>query len=235
MINSIKRLKKAIKDLMKYFKNLEKRLSLKDKAYQIIKLGIIRGDLKPGLFLTEEKLSKSMNISRGPIREAFNRLEKEDFIAIIPQRGAMVSNITPQEVKDLFEIRKLLEPVAAKDSLLKISISKMKEIKKEFEKIISIPENKESRDDFFLLDKEFHGLLVEKCGNKKLIKLLENFQDHINWFTSLTFTNYPFKEFAKDHLDIIKAIEKSEKDLVAITIIHHSEHVKNFILSEIVY
>ncbi len=61
-------------------------LSLKDKAYQVIKFGITRGNLKPGLFLAEEKLSKSMNISRGPIREALNRLEKEGFITIIPRK-----------------------------------------------------------------------------------------------------------------------------------------------------
>ena len=221
--------------MKKYFGNLEKKISLKEKAYQIIKLEITNGNIKPGLFLTEEKLSKNMNMSRGPVREALNRLEKEDFITIIPHRGAMVSNITAQEVEDIFRIRELLEPVAARDSLLKISLSKMKEMKKEFEKIISIPKNKENRDYFFLLDKEFHGLLYEKCGNKKLTKLLENFEDHSNWFINLTFKNYPFKEFAKDHLAIIKAIEKSEKDSIVITIVQHLKHVKNFILSEIVY
>jgi len=55
-----------------------------------------------------------MNISRGPIREALNRLEKEGFVTIIPRRGTMVSNVTAQEVKDIFKIRGLLEPFAAK-------------------------------------------------------------------------------------------------------------------------
>jgi DNA-binding GntR family transcriptional regulator len=69
--------------LIKYFKNLEKMLSLKDKAYQVIKLEIIVGNLKPGLFLTEEKLSESMHISRGPIREALNRLEKKKILLLL--------------------------------------------------------------------------------------------------------------------------------------------------------
>ncbi len=73
--------------MIKYFKNFEKILSLKDKAYQVIKLEIIGGNLKPGLFLTEEKLSESMHISRGTIREALNRLEKEGFVTIIPAEG----------------------------------------------------------------------------------------------------------------------------------------------------
>jgi DNA-binding GntR family transcriptional regulator len=219
--------------LIKYFKNFEKILSLKDKAYQVIKLEIIGGNLKPGLFLTEEKLSESMHISRGTIREALNRLEKEGFVTIIPRRGTMVSNITAQEVKDISKIRELLEPVAAKESLSRISRSKLKEIKKDFIKLISKPENKENKSIFFLLDKVFHKLLNEECRNKKLIEILDNFEDHTNWFINLFIKNYSFKESIKDHLYIIEAIEKNEEDLVATTLIRHLARVENSILSEI--
>ena len=208
-------------------------LSLKDKAYQVIKLEIIGGNLKPGLFLVEEKLSESMHISRGPIREALNRLEKEGFVTIIPRRGTMVSNITAQEVKDISKIRELLEPFAAKESLPRISRSKLEEIKKDFIKLISKPENKENKSIFFLLDKDFHKLLNEECRNKKLIEILDNFEDHTNWFINLFMKNYSFKESIKDHLYIIEAIEKNEEDLVATTLIRHLERVKDSILSEI--
>ena len=134
----------------------EKLLSLKDKAYQAIKLEIIIGNLKPGLFLVEEKISKSMNISRGPIREALNRLEKEGFVNIIPYKGTMVSNITQQEVKDICRIRKVLEPLAAKESLPRISRSYLERIKKNFIQLSSKSENKESKNHFFVLDKDFH-------------------------------------------------------------------------------
>lgn len=219
--------------MIKYFKNFEKILSLKDKAYQVIKLEIIGGNLKPGLFLTEEKLSESMHISRGTIREALNRLEKEGFVTIIPRRGTMVSNITAQEVKDISKIRELLEPFAAKESLSRISRSKLKEIKKDFIKLISKPENKENKSIFFLLDKDFHKLLNEECRNKKLIEILDNFEDHTNWFINLFIKNYSFKESIKDHLYIIEAIEKNEEDLVATTLIRHLARVENSILSEI--
>jgi len=219
--------------LIKYFKNLEKVLSLKDKVYQVIKLEIIGGNLKPGLFLSEEKISESMHISRGPIREALNRLEKEGFVTIIPRRGTMVSNITAQEVKDISKVRELLEPFAAKESLSRISRSNLKEIKKDFIKLISKPENKENKSNFFLLDKDFHKLLNEECRNKKLIDILDNFEDHTNWFINLFIKNYSFKESIKDHLSIIEAIEKNEEDLVATTLIRHLERVENSILSEI--
>ena len=208
-------------------------LSLKDKAYQNIKFEITIGNFKPGLFLTEEKLSKSMNMSRGPIREALNRLEKEGFVSIIPRRGTMVSNITAQEVKDISKIRELLEPLTAKESFLRISRLKLKEIKQEFIILLSKPENKENKMRFFVLDERFHKLLYEKCGNKKLIDILEDFEDHTNWFINLFLKNYSFKESIKEHLSIIEAIEQKNEDLVAANIILHLERVKNNILSEL--
>jgi len=186
-------------------------LSLKDKAYRVIKFGITIGNLKPGLFLAEGKLSKSMNISRGPIREVLNRLEKEGFVSIIPRRGTMVSNITAQEVKDISKIRELLEPFAAKESLSRISRPKLEGIKKEFIKLMAKPENEENRMQFFVIDERFHKLLNEKCRNKKLIDILDNFEDHTNWFINLFLKNYSFKESIKEHLSIIEAIEKKRK------------------------
>jgi len=123
----------------------------------------------------------------------------------------MVYNITAQEIKDVFKIRELLESVVAKDSLPKISTSKIKEIKKEFEKIMSEPKNKENRNDFFLLDKKFHKLLNRECGNKKLIEILDNFEDHSNWFINLSFENYPFKKSIKDYLVIVECRSHRKK------------------------
>lgn len=208
-------------------------LPLKDKAYQSIKLEIIVGALKPGSFLVEEKISKIIHISRGPIREALNRLEKEGFVNIIPYKGTMVSNITQQDVKDISKIREVLEPLAARISLSRISRTDLKKIKKDFIQLISVSENKETKNQFFILDKDFHKLLNSECGNKKLIDILNNFDDHTNWFINLFIKKYPYKESIQEHLEIIEAIEKNEEDLVGSTIIKHLERVKNLILSEI--
>ena len=95
------------------------------------------------------------------------------------------------------------------------------------------PENKENRMRFFVIDERLYKSLNEKCRNKKLIDILDNFEDHTNWFINLFLENYSFKESIKDHLSIIKAIEKKEEDLVATNLIRHLERVENSILSEI--
>ena len=208
-------------------------MSLKDKAYHNLKFEITIGNLKPGSFLTEEKLSKKMNMSRGPIREALNKLEEEGFVSIIPRRGTMVSNITAQEVKDISKIREILEPWTVKENLSKISIPTLKKIKQEFVILLSKPENQENNQRSFALDEKFHKLLYEKCSNKKLIGILNDFEDHMNWFINLFLKNYSFKQSIKEHLAIIEAIERNKGDLVEVNLLKHLERVKNNILSEL--
>jgi len=114
-------------------------------------------------------------------------------------------------VKDISKIRELLEPFAAKESLSRISRPKLGGIKKEFIKLMAKPENEENRMQFFVIDERFHKLLNEKCRNKKLIDILDNFEYHTNWFINLFLKNYSFKESIKEHLSIIEAIEKKRK------------------------
>jgi DNA-binding GntR family transcriptional regulator len=166
--------------MKKYFEDLGNNLSLKDRAYQNIKLQIIRGNLKPGRHLFEKELSKAMNISRPPIRETLNRLEKEGFITIIPRKGAAVSHITAQEVEDIFEIRETLESLAVKKSIGKISLEKVEELGDNFKKFIDKPVNTENRIQYLTLDKKLNDLINQNCGNKKLIELLTNLQKQIH-------------------------------------------------------
>jgi DNA-binding GntR family transcriptional regulator len=130
--------------MKEYFEDLGSYLSLKDRVYQNIKSQIIIGTLKPGTRLREEELSKAMNISRAPIREAFNRLEKEGFVTIIPRKGAAVSNITTQMIEDIFEIRETLESLAVKNSIGKISLEKLEKVGEDFKKFIKMPTNTEN-------------------------------------------------------------------------------------------
>ncbi|HDK26687.1 MAG TPA: GntR family transcriptional regulator, partial [Candidatus Atribacteria bacterium] len=132
MVKSLKRRR----NMKEYFEDLGNYLSLKDRVYQNIKYQIIIGTLKPGTRLPEEELSKIMNISRAPIREAFNRLEKEGFVTIIPRKGAAVSKITARSIEDIFEIRESLESLAVKKSIGKISIEELEKVGESFKKFI---------------------------------------------------------------------------------------------------
>lgn len=219
--------------MKEYFEDLGNYLSLKDRVYQNIKFQIIRGNLRPGTHLLEKELSKAMNISRAPIREAFNRLEKEGFVTIIPRKGTAVSNITTQIIKDIFEIRETLESLAVKKSLRKISIEKLEKVGEGFKNFINKPANTENCIQYLALDKKFHDLLSQDCGNIKLIELLANLQEQIHWLRNISLKRITFSGSVREHLAIIDAIKKNDEELIIKNLLLHLERAKRSSLEEI--
>jgi len=219
--------------MKEYFEDLGSYLSLKDRVHQNIKFQIIRGTLKPGTRLFEEELSKAMNISRAPIREAFNRLEKEGFVTIISRKGAAVSKITAQTIEDIFEIRESLESLAVKKSIGKISIGELETVGESFIKFINKAANTENCIQYLALDKKFHDLLSQNCGNKKLIELLANLQEQIHWLRNISLKRITFTGSVKEHLAIIEALKKNDEELINKVLLQHLERAKKSSLEEI--
>lgn len=219
--------------MKEYFEDLGNYLSLKDRAYQNIKFQIIRGNLRPGTRLPEEELAKAMSISRAPIREAFNKLEKEGFVTTIPRKGAAVSNVSTEIIKDIFEIRETLETLAVKKSLGKIFIDELEKVGDNFKEFINKSENAENRIQYLVLDKKFHDLLCQNCGNKKLIELLANLQEQIHWLRNISLKRTTFSGSIREHLAIIEALKRNDEKLISKTLLQHLERAKDSSLIEV--
>ena len=219
--------------MKEYFEDLGNYLSLKDRAYQNIKYQIIRGNLRPGTRLLEEELAKAMGISRAPIREAFNKLEKEGFVTTIPRKGAAVSNVTTETIEDIFEIRETLETLAVKKSLGKIFIDELEKVGDDFKEFINKPENAENRIQYSVLDGKFHDLLSQNCSNKKLIELLANLQEQIHWLRNISLRRTTFSGSVREHLAIIEALKRNDEKLITKALLLHLERAKESSLIEV--
>ena len=90
--------------------------SLKQLVYENLHSRIVNGELKPGERLQEAELAKEMNISRAPIREALNMLERDGLATIMPRKGTIVTVFTAEDVQNIWQMREIMEPVAAQCS-----------------------------------------------------------------------------------------------------------------------
>jgi DNA-binding GntR family transcriptional regulator len=88
--------------------------SLSERAYQQIRRMIIRLDLAPGTVVREDQLQIELGMGRTPIREALQRLVRDQFVTVIPRRGVFVSSIDVSELATLYETRAIIEPYAAR-------------------------------------------------------------------------------------------------------------------------
>src|SRR5690625_5051169 len=84
-------------------------LTLKDKAYLKIKQLILKGELKPGEFITEREFVNRLGMSRTPIRSAFDRLEIEGLINNSPNKGPIIAEISVRKAVDIYDVRIALE------------------------------------------------------------------------------------------------------------------------------
>ncbi len=89
-------------------------VSQSERAYQAIRRMIVRLELAPGAVLREESLQLQLGTGRTPIREALQRLVRDQFVTVLPRRGMYVSSIDVSELSTLYETRAILEPYATR-------------------------------------------------------------------------------------------------------------------------
>ena len=146
-------------------------LSLGSQAYQEMKRIILEGRIPPGAKLNEGELARALGISRTPIREAINRLEKEGLVEIFPQRGAFVVQFTEKDVYELFLIRENLEGLASRLAAEKVtpaSLAKLESCLEGFKEPFREKDvQRYSREDF-----KFHQTIVLLSDARRLIQLV---------------------------------------------------------------
>jgi len=180
--------------------------SKKAIVYENLKKRIITHYLKPGDPLNENVLSKELKTSKTPVREAIQQLEKEGFVENVPGKGSFVSRISFQDIRELFEIRELLECEVIKRAALKSAPDKVESIKKKFE--MESNEDKNAKDHFKAGDR-IHTFVFESFGNKRLLEYYKRLQEHIirmrlNFFSELH--QERSEQSFREHLDIMDAL-----------------------------
>jgi DNA-binding GntR family transcriptional regulator len=180
--------------------------SKKAIVYDNLKKRIINHSLKQGGPLNESILTRELGISKTPIREALQQLEKEGFVENIPGKGSFVSRISIQDIREIFEIREILECEVVRRAALKSDPEKVESIKKKFE--AESNGDKNSRDHFRAGDR-IHTFVFESLGNKRLLEYYKRLQEHIirmrlNFFSELHQDRS--EQSYREHLEIMDAL-----------------------------
>jgi DNA-binding GntR family transcriptional regulator len=193
--------------------------SKKAIVYENLKKRIISHALSPGEPLNESVLTKELGISKTPIREALQQLEKEGFIENVPGKGSFVSRISVQDIREIFEIREILEcevirRVASRGDLNKLEAEA---IGKKFES--SGADGNMTPRSYFRAGLQIHNFVFEAFGNKRLLEFYKRLQEHIErmrlYFFKQVHQERSEQSF-KEHLEILNALiaqdpERAEK------------------------
>jgi DNA-binding GntR family transcriptional regulator len=145
--------------------------SLADRAYAAIKSAVICCELEPGEPITEEQLAAQYRVGRAAVRAALKRLCQEKLVEIAPRQRYLVAPITLRHVNELFEMRGLLEPDAARRAAGRIDADHLRRLE-ELSRARYIVGDADSARAFLHLNTEFHATVARASGNDLLADAL---------------------------------------------------------------
>lgn len=181
--------------------------SLAERARDHIRERITSGQYPPGSRIKERELSEELGISRIPIREALTGLSTEGFITLQPRRGAVVTELAPEDLHEIFEIREVLE-------VQEVVLALRHGTESEKQTLLEIVEAE--RDAVRAGDADrvasgnaaFHQQLVEMSHNALLASLLDLLRSRLSW---LLRQNDDASTICAQHFEIASAIAEGEQ------------------------
>ncbi len=204
--------------------------SLNAQAYQRAKEDIISCALPPGAEISESFLSARFRSGKAPIRWALACLAKEHLVVARPRKGYVVAPVTLQTVRELFELRLLLEPAAAKLAAGKVDSVRLNELDRVCDAGY-MPGNRASEAQFLKANKEFHVSVARASGNQRLATLLEGILEEMErlFHLGLAIRNRS-EEMRHEHSALIEALVSGDCDRAEKVTIEQIEAARQMVL-----
>ncbi len=148
--------------------------NLDQKVYQTLRTMIIDRALAPGTKILQDKLAQELGVSRTPLVNALKKLEQERLVTAIPRRGYFVRILSTEEMIQVFELREVLEGLAARRAARRITESQIKRLRQFFQ-WFSASDHDENLQKYAEEDRQFHRFLIQLGGKEILASILDTY------------------------------------------------------------
>jgi len=194
---------------------------LEDEAVKRLREALLEGMFEPGGQLNQVQLALQLGASRGTIRVALRRLEEEGLVYTVPYRGTFVTRLNRQAVKELYELRSVLEAYGIRLAISHCTPDDVARLRTIVAKMLQTV----TRGDVMKLVRqefEFHRLLLELSGNTLLLQTWSSLRVQIQRVLSFRIHGYHnLEEIAASHLPLLDALERQDAEEAAKAIVAH--------------
>ncbi|MBC7781814.1 MAG: GntR family transcriptional regulator [Proteobacteria bacterium] len=203
---------------------------LNDQAYERIKRDVIACVLPPGSSISESQLGGQYRLGKAPIRMALQRLAHEGLVRALPRRGYVVSPVTLQDIQDIFELRLLLEPQAARQAAGKVDASRLK-LLDDVCRAGYRPGDVVGTQRFLEANASFHVTIAQATGNQRLAHLIEALLDEMTRLLHMGLTSRDrSSEMQHEHGALVKALRRGDGDTAALICREQIEAARTMVL-----
>lgn len=198
--------------------------SLCDKVYDYLKEEIMLGKLSPGEKMPEIDIANTLSVSRAPVREALNMLARDGFVVRVPRHGAIVAPVTWKEINENWELRRLMEPYAAKLACGNIP-------RKELEAVRRLIEDTIASDSYTMyMDSDYrtHSIIYKYVSNEQFKNFLDQTMQNSMRYRYYVENNHPgagtvISTVCKEHLAIVDALIHNDAEQAYVSMLSHIE------------
>lgn len=204
-----------------------------DQILNAIEEDIVFGVLPTQSRLVEERLAQRFDAKRHVIREVFARLEDLGLVKRVPNRGAVVAELTPSEVHAIYDMREMLETAAARRTELPASASTTDAMAAVQEQHTAAVKNEDFRAVFHL-NIQFHTVQYSACVNPYLVQAINGFARKAHLIRAVKYADRQHMErVIVQHLSIIEAMRGRDHEVLATLIRDHlpgsaEEYIRNY-------
>jgi DNA-binding GntR family transcriptional regulator len=197
--------------------------SLRDQIVQSVQDAIITNELVAGQDIPVDRLAAQYGVSATPVREALAVLEGVGLVKFVPNKGTQVTMICPQDVSDVWEMRRLIEPYAAEIAAVRCT---EEEIADSVKMLSGVQESPDDFDRYIASDFHLHELLLEHVDNRLFHETLQRIwrlSMRIRYFAERTVSARAdvVVEVTGEHLAITRALERRDGHLASHLVLHH--------------
>lgn len=204
----------------------------KEGVYTTLVEQILGGELEPGVALSERSLVERFGISRTPIRQVLWRLERDDLVEIHPHRGAFVKKMGADDIRDLFQLREALEPLACSLAAVRRPSDEVHALQVVFAELEG--DENASVNQLVRQGKELHDSVVRWSGNRMLIRIYEVMSLQTQLMRNLLRVSSAFERVSlQEHVAIVAALARRDPAAAREAMRNHLQRSRTTILDEL--
>lgn len=173
----------------------------------VLREAILRGILVAGQQLRQDEIARELGVSHIPVREALRQLEAEGLVRLRPYRGFEVSELSPEEVEELYEIRIPLECQALRLALPHLTDEDVERA----ERILDAIDAEDDPSTWSELNTEFHAVLYAPSRRQRLLNLIRTLRTNVDRYLRLYISVMQRKEYSqREHRKILEAVRRRD-------------------------
>ena len=207
---------------------------LAETAYELVKQSIIHCELEPGRQVTEEQLAARFGVGRAAIRAALKRLYQERFVQLASRQRYMIAPINLKYIHELFDVRLLLEPAAARLAAGKIQGAALQRLHA-LSQSHYIPGDPESAESFLHDNTEFHATVARASGNGELSAMIVALLDKVERVHHMGHLLRDRNDEAlHEHYDLLEALTEGDGERAERIMIDQIRAARSFVLETMI-